>query len=92
MRLRSPNILLVCLLALTTLWLSETAASHIHLDNDRVGCEICHSANGDDAALESRPAAIDLLPVAAVSLFTLVAAPVRNTAAPRNSRAPPSPI
>ena len=46
MRLRSPNILLVCLLAVTTLWLSETAAAHVHLDNHTVSCEILHSASG----------------------------------------------
>ncbi len=90
MRLRSPHIILVCLLALTTLWLSETAASHIHLDNDNPSCEICHSANGSDAALESRPAGFDLLPTTTAKLFATFSSPHSYTVAPRNSRAPPS--
>lgn len=90
MRLRSPNILLVCLLAVTTLWLSETAAAHVHLDNHTVSCEILHSASGGLATLQSQSPDF-LLQLVNVGI---VAAPVSThplqSSAPRNSRAPPA--
>lgn len=90
MRLRSPNFLLVCLLALTTLWLSETAASHIHLDTDNVSCEICHSTNSGNATLNSIPSELRLAPLATVPALIDNAAIPTSTVAHCNSRAPPS--
>ncbi|TNF08872.1 MAG: hypothetical protein EP323_00940 [Gammaproteobacteria bacterium] len=90
MQLRTPNIVIACLLALTTLWVSEVAAAHIHLDNDNVSCEICHSSHNNDAALQSNPLTFPAtIPVAAE--HTAASAAIHSySAAPENSRAPPS--
>jgi len=90
MRLRSPSIFLVCLLAFTTLWLSETVASHIHLDSENLGCEAFHHANGTDVALHSGTSSFELAPVATFSIVATGIAPYTRPVAPRNSRAPPS--
>lgn len=90
MRLRSPSIFLVCLLALTTLWVSEAAASHIHLDNDNLSCDICHSSGNGGIALESKGFSSELLPTSAPLFPALETRKLGTSAAPRNSRAPPS--
>ena len=90
MRFRSPNIILACLLAFTTLWLSQTAAAHIHLDDNNINCELCLSSSTDETSLENNPSdfLIELLSTdIALSHFP---APQLTPVAARNSRAPPS--
>ena len=90
MRMRSPNIVIVCLLAITTLWLSETAAAHVHLDNHTVSCEILHSACGGLATLQSQSP--DFLLQRANAGISAAPASIHRLqpSAPRNSRAPPA--
>lgn len=90
MRLRSPNIVLVCLLAVTTLWLSETAAAHVHLDNHTVSCELLHSANGGLGTLQSQSQDFLLQRVSAGTTAAPVLTHRLQPSAPRNSRAPPT--
>lgn len=90
MRFRSPNIIFVCLLAITTLWLSQTAAAHIHLDNDKVNCQLCLSSGTGDSTLEStvQPLQINVSTTEIVAVKTIH--PKLTPVAPRNSRAPPA--
>ncbi|TNE82706.1 MAG: hypothetical protein EP334_01260 [Gammaproteobacteria bacterium] len=90
MQLRTPNIVIVCLLALATLWMSEFAAAHVHLDSDNVSCEICHSSHNNNAALQSHPLAFLAIHLVATKHVATATPLVSHSAAPENSRAPPS--
>ncbi len=90
MQLRTPNIVIACLLALTTLWMGELAAAHIHVDNDSVSCEICHSSHNNSAALQSHTPTFPTLTPVTTQHAATVTAIASHSAAPENSRAPPS--
>jgi len=89
MRFRSPNIILACLLAFSTLWLSQTAAAHIHLDNDNIHCELCLSSNTDDITLKSNPSGFPIEWLTTNIVASHVPTPQLTPVAARNSRAPP---
>ncbi|HEB28802.1 MAG TPA: hypothetical protein ENI05_13745 [Porticoccus sp.] len=89
MRFRSPNIILVCLLAFSTLWLSQTAAAHIHLDNDNIHCELCLSSNTDDTSFDNNPSGFPVELLATDIVVSHFPAPQLTPVAARNSRAPP---
>ena len=90
MRFRIPHIILACLLALSTLWLGQTAAAHIHLDNDNINCELCLSSNTGETSLESTPSTFLVESSANVIAAANFSVPILTPVAPRNSRAPPA--
>ncbi|MEH6468983.1 MAG: hypothetical protein V7725_05145 [Porticoccus sp.] len=90
MHFRSPNIILVCLLAFTTLWLSQTAAAHIHLDDNNISCELCLSSSTDETSLENYSSAFPVEPLATDIVASHFPTPQLTPVSARNSRAPPS--
>ncbi|MDP1519589.1 hypothetical protein [Porticoccus litoralis] len=90
MQFRTPNIVIACLLALTTLWMGELAAAHIHVDSDNVSCEICHSSHNNSATLQSYAATFPAIHPVTTKHVAATPPLASHNAAPENSRAPPS--
>lgn len=89
MHFRRPNIILVCLLAFSTLWLSQTAAAHIHLDDNNIHCELCLSSSTGETSLENNPSDFPVELLATDIVVSHFPTPQLTPVAARNSRAPP---
>jgi hypothetical protein len=90
MRFRTPNIILACLLAVSTLWLSQTMAAHIHLDDNNIHCELCLSSSPGETSLENNPSDFPVELLATDIVASHFTTPQLTPVAPHNSRAPPT--
>ena len=87
--LNMRHLLLVCLLSLTTLWLSSATAAHIHLGDHEHQGELCLSSHSSATTLETNVSKLIFIAATSEIAVDLVQQPQLTPVAPCNSRAPP---
>lgn len=82
------HLLLVCLLSLSTLWLSSASAAHIHLGDHEHQDELCR-LHSSATTLETNVSKLVFIAATSEIAVGLVQQPQLTPVAPCNSRAPP---
>jgi len=88
-KLNMQHLLLVCLLSLSTLWVSSATAAHIHLGDHEHQGELCLSSHSSATALETNVSKPVFAATTSEIAADLVEKPQLIPVAPCNSRAPP---
>ena len=83
------HLLLVCLLSLSTLWISSATAAHIHLGDHEHQGEFCLSSHSSATTLETNVSKLVFTATTTEVAVGLVEKPQLIPVAPCNSRAPP---
>jgi len=87
--LNMRHLLLVCLLSLSTLWVSSATAAHIHLGDHEHQGEFCISSHSSATTLETNVSKLVFTAATSEVAVGLVESPQLIPVAPCNSRAPP---